>query len=140
MKPTIKNKSLKKILENGKNVKNSNDIQESGLTIVGGYVYSLLEIAEWPEVNLPLDLTYGTVKNLTTTIGWEFSAGQKPGSGYSVKENVEMAEKTIASYLACLAMNEENADIIIKETKKRSLTETGELTATTVRGIAPITP
>ena len=138
MKPTIKNKALKRILENGKNVKMSSDIQENGLTIIGGYVYSLLEITEWPEVNLPLDLTYGTVKNLPAAIGWEFSAGQNPGSGYSTERNIAIAEKTIAAYLDCLAMNEENASIVIKVTKERTSTDMGELTATCVRGIASV--
>lgn len=134
----FKNKALKKIIENGKNEKVSHDIQENGLTIIGGYVWSLLEIAELPEVNLPLDLTYETVENLPAAIGWEFSIGQKPGSGYSVEKNVEIAEKTIAAYLDCLAMNEENAGIIIKVTKERTSTNMGELTATCVRGIASV--
>ena len=82
--------------------------------------------------------TYETVENLPAAIGWEFSIGQKPGSGYSVENNVKIAEKTIAAYLDCLAMNEENAGIIIKVTKERTSTNMGELTATCVRGIASV--
>ena len=60
---------------------------------------------------MKLDLTYDTVGGLLTAVGYEMLAG-KP-SGYSLNETIEIAEKTIASYLMLLAMNEHNASLNI---------------------------
>ena len=121
MDPVFKNPTLKIIIKKGKNAKTDGTTRDIGFSMIGGYVYSLLEVAGWPEVKLDLDLTYATVKNLAPAIAWEFSAGMNPKSGYTAEQNVEIAEKTLASYLMCLALNEENAVITVKEAKDRSV-------------------
>ena len=130
MKPTIKNKKLDIILENVKTKKQPSNLEEIGFSIIGGYIFSLLEISDMPEVNLALDLTYDTIKNLTQAVAEEFCFGMNPQSGYSIDQNIEIAEKTIASYLIGLALNEENAKIEVIEQKKKTANESGALSLT----------
>ena len=86
---------------------------EAAMCFVVGYISSLIEVAEYPEVNLKLDLTYETIENLPDAIAYEFMVGMN--SGYSLNENIEIAEKTIASYLTFVAMNEHQLAYTVKE-------------------------
>ena len=85
---------------------------EAAMCFMVGYLSSLLEVAEFPEVNLKLDLTYGTIENLPGAIAYEFMVGMN--SGYSSAENIEIAEKTIATYLTLVAMNEHKLTYTVK--------------------------
>ena len=120
MKPTIKNIAIQTILERGKNEATTGTALELGYSMVGGYVASMLEIIEGEKLPVPLDLTYKTVGNLPEAIGWVFAACISPGSEYSIEQSVEIAEKTLAAYLICLALNEENAEIDVQEPQDES--------------------
>ena len=87
--------------------------KELAMCYMEGYLSSLIEVAEYPEVNLKLDLTYETVENLPNAIAYEFLVGMN--SGYSLAENIEIAEKTIATYLTLLAMNEHQLTYTVRD-------------------------
>lgn len=84
----------------------TNIILENGMNILRGYVSSLYEIAGFPEVDQKLELNYESVKNLPVIIAYEFLTGMN--SGEAVEKNIEIAEKSIASYLYLLASNQHN--------------------------------
>lgn len=93
--------------------------EQAGMSVLYGYVLSLWEIADDPQVALKLDLTYATVGNLAGAIAYEFSAGMRSPQ-YTLTKNMEIAEKTIAAYLMFLAANEHGMKIKVK--KKDDLT------------------
>ena len=121
MKLSIKNPVIKTILKKGETGKASGSTAEIGHAIIGGYVYSLLDVAGFPEVNIKLDLTYKTIKELPKAIAWEFSVGMNRKSVYTISQNIEIAEKSIASYLMLLAVNEENAELVVSEASDRNI-------------------
>ena len=86
-----------------------------GMHYMVGYLSSLIEIAEHPVVNLKLDLSYETVRNLPGVIAQQFMAGEN--SGYSTEVNMEIAQKTIATYLTLLAANQHGLTITGKQTE-----------------------
>ena len=86
-----------------------------GMIYMVGYLSSLIEIAENPRVNLKLDLTYETVRNLPGVIAHQFMVGKN--SGYSLEECTEIAQKTIATYLTLLAANQHGLTITGKQTE-----------------------
>lgn len=86
---------------------------EKGMNVLYGFVNSLIEVSEFPEINIDLDLTYKTIEGLLPAIAYEFMVGCN--SGYSFDENIDIAEKTIAAYLMFLCANEH--DYQIKVTK-----------------------
>ena len=86
---------------------------EKALAILWGYVSSLIEHSELPEINAPLDLTYNTVKNLPRLAGCEFGGCRNKGD--SEAECMDVAAKAIASYLYFLAANEHNTKIRVDE-------------------------
>ena len=102
---------------NTEKIVKSMSMEQIGMNILWGYVSSLAEIAEDDYVNLELDLTYDTVKNLALAAAYEFVAGSNPASGYSQKQNIETAEKTIAAYLMFLSINDDNCELHITEQK-----------------------
>lgn len=86
--------------------------EQRGLQFQCSFITSLLEIADFPEVMLSLDLTYETIGNLLTVIGYEFSAQR---GAYDNSTNINILEKSIASYLTWLAANEHNLKIEVTE-------------------------
>ena len=90
--------------------------QEKGLSVLLGYVSSYVEIANIPDINLPLDLTYNTVGNLATALCYLFMIGRN--SHYKDAQNIEILEKTIAAYLYFLAANEHDIKINVKPDAK----------------------
>ena len=82
---------------------------ETAMGIMHGYLSSLKEVANFPEVNLEIDLSYENTKNLLEIIAYEFIVGIN--SDYSKDECIEIAEKTIASYFTFLASNEHDLSI-----------------------------
>lgn len=125
MKPVVKNKQIQAMLDYEKkhlnmdnlpeskksNIISSSSREESIMHIFYGYYSSLVDLVADSEYHIELDLTYDTVGNLLTAVGYEFMIGMN--SGYSIKEDIEIAEKTIASYLTLLAMNEHGAVLSI---------------------------
>ena len=79
------------------------------LSIPFGYLSSLCEIAEDYEDTqgheAPIDLTYKTVKNLPTVLGYQYFAYTVSGS-FTKEKTIEILKKTLASYLMILCMNE----------------------------------
>lgn len=78
-------------------------------TILYGYLSSFLECCK--KSNVKIDLTYGTVKNISMGLIFLFSA-QKRG-GIPLEENREIIIKTLAAVLTYLAINEHNAGFYI---------------------------
>ena len=120
MKTIVKNKQIQEMLEFEEKYDLNNltleeqrkvypklSLKETIMHIFYGYYQSLSDLVENSEYKMKLDLTYDTVGGLLTAVVYEMLAG-KP-SGYSLNETIEIAEKTIASYLMLLAMNEHNA-------------------------------
>lgn len=83
--------------------------EQIAMCILWGYVLSLHEISESPEVGIDIDLTYATVKNVFPLLAYEFAVGMNPKSGYSLEANIEIAEKTMAAYFMLLAINDDTA-------------------------------
>jgi len=83
---------------------------EVAMNIMANYLISLIRVSEFPGVNLELDLTYATIGSLPAVIGYEFITGKN--SGRSLAENIEIAEKTVASYLTLLALNLHNSAVV----------------------------
>lgn len=100
----------KSLVEGSKELRGTN-LEEKAMFILLGYVSSLHEISEYPEVGIDIDLTYGTVQNVLSVVLEEFAAGMSPCSKYSLDENIEIAEKTIAAYFMFLAINDDNASL-----------------------------
>ena len=109
----LKNETVKEIINSNGSKSPNGDPQKNGYSFVGGYIYSLIETVSSPDIGIDIDLSYSTVKELVQAAAVEFFIGNAPGSRYSTETNIEIAEKTIASYLICLAMNEENAGIVV---------------------------
>ena len=77
--------------------------------ILIGYVSSLGDIASDKIVNLDLDLTYNTVKNLPIVIAYGFNGW----SNCSLNERIDISVKSLAAYLMLLCVNEHNCGIQI---------------------------
>lgn len=86
---------------------------EMALNILWGYVSSLIEHSEMSTKKTPIDLTYNTVKNLPYFTGCEFVGCRCNGD--SDAECIDVAEKSIASYLYFLAANEHNTKIHVEQ-------------------------
>ena len=119
----IKNEQIKKAIafENNRRVSKASILEcadvmadmsptDIVMNIMLGYISSLDEIAETPEIDLHLDLTYDTIKDFPTAVAYEFGAFEDTSSPFDNK--VEIAIKTIASYLTFLAANEHGLEII----------------------------
>lgn len=75
--------------------------------ILIGYASSLDDIANDEDVNLDLDLTYNTVKNLPLVIAYGF----KCWADCTTAERVDISAKSLAAYLTLLCENEHQCGI-----------------------------
>jgi hypothetical protein len=78
-------------------------------SILIGYLSSLGEMADeyndQTDDKVSLDLTYDTVANLTTVLGYQYFAYVRSGS-YTSEKALEIVNKTLAAYLMLICMNE----------------------------------
>lgn len=107
--------SMLSVIEGAKVYQNAST-QEKGMSVLLGYVSSFVDIANVPDINLPLDLTYSTVGNFTTALCYLFLIGRN--SHYKDAQNIEILEKTVAAYLYFLAANEHDIKINVKSDAK----------------------
>lgn len=99
-----------------------------GEHIIGGYLFSLLEIAQM--AGEKLDLTYDTIKNIYKVLGYMYMAESET---YPPDENRTIVGKTVAVYMMALCANVHNCEInyenvvsplMAKETMRALMTNT----------------
>lgn len=101
--------------------------EDMAYQMLWGYIYTILEISEDPMVKIPLDLTYSTVENLPRLVGGAFLASRNQGD--SDAESIEIAEKTVASYLYFLATNEHGTKIQVEKSSNGKWASALEISA-----------
>ncbi|MBO4407286.1 MAG: hypothetical protein J5849_06245 [Clostridia bacterium] len=107
----IRNRVKTKSVEEGAAVFRNATDEEIGMNMLWGYVSSLAEISEFPELRKPLDLTYETLPHLVDVLCYQYLLG--PTAGYSEEQAAEIAEKAAAAYLTLLACNEHGASVSV---------------------------
>ena len=85
--------------------------EDVAYSILWGYISSIVEISDTPQVKAPIDLTYNTVKNLPYLAGYAFVGSRCNRDSDAIC--IDTAEKTIAAYLYFLAANEHNTKILV---------------------------
>lgn len=106
-----KNKVFAKDAKSAAKVYEKATAEEMGMSILWGYVSSLCEVSKDLAVNAELDLTYSTMLNFMKAVGGVFASVSNPLAGNTEKTIAEIIEKTIASYLMLLAINDDKANI-----------------------------
>lgn len=106
-----KNKVFAKDAKSAAKVYENATAEEMGMSILWGYVSSLCEVSKDLAVNAELDLTYSTMLNFMKAVGGVFASVSNPLAGNAEKTIAEIIEKTIASYLMLLAINDDKANI-----------------------------
>ena len=100
----IRNRVKTKSVEEGAAIFRNATDEEIGMNMLWGYVSSLIEISEFPELQKPLDLTRGTLPHLIDVLCYQYLLGKEAGD--AEERSAEIAEKAVAAYLTLLAANE----------------------------------
>ena len=120
----IRNQVKTKDAEAGAAVFRNSTSEEIGMNMLWGYVSSLIEISEFPELGRPLDLTYGTLSHIVDVVSYQYLIG--PNAGYTEERNLEIAEKAVAAYMTFLAANEHGYRITVRQAGELSRDVTGD--------------